>query len=135
MSEENTPEDSSEEAGIKTLPRMEDDEIREFVDALLSGNLFTSEQVQNESDIPMVFMPLMLGASEHLEPIIDDIGCLYEYMSKAGPRGINGQPVFYSFNVLHKDDWSIVLDTLKYEETRRQTMPVIRRNNDEEEST
>lgn len=134
MSEDNTTQESSE-GGVTSLPRMDDDEIREFVDALMAGQLFTSEQVKNEGDIPMVFMPLMLGASEHLEPIIDDIGCLYEYMDKAAPRGINGQPIFYSFNVLHKDDWAVVLDTLKYEETRRQTMPVIRRDTPEEEST
>lgn len=123
MSEEtNEPEDNQ----IEEIPRMSDDEIREFTDALLSGQVFTSGQAPEEL-LGTIFMPLMMGAAAHLEPVIENVGCFYEYIEKAGPRAINGYPIFSSFHIMNKDDWDIVMETYKYERVRRDTMPVIRK--------
>ena len=35
---------------------------------------------------------------------IEDIGMLYEDYSKASPIGINGQPIFYSMNIVSNED-------------------------------
>lgn len=128
MSDENQNEESE---GITEIPRMDDDEIREFVRDLEGGHVFTSDHVKREEDIPRVFMPLLMGAAAQFEDVIDDVGVLYEYTDKAGPRAVNGMPMFMSFSLMHKDDWKIVLDTYNEEKFRRDTMPVVR-NTDED---
>jgi hypothetical protein len=105
---------------------MDDNELREFVDDFLSGNIFTSAQVPENESLNLIFMPLVLGGGDMLKPIADDIGCLFEYMSKAFPRSINGYPMFHSFRVMHKDDWKVALKTIKQERVRRQTIPLVR---------
>jgi len=35
---------------------------------------------------------------------IEGIGMIYEYISEAGPRSINGNPIFYSLKILSKTD-------------------------------
>jgi hypothetical protein len=37
-------------------------------------------------------------------------GMIYEYMEKAGPRAINGNPVFLSFRMIGIDDTKKVLE-------------------------
>lgn len=119
-------EGEEESSGMTEIPRMDDDGIREFTDALLSGNVFTSSQAP-ENMVGTIFMPLMMGGASHIEPVIDDVGCLYEYLDQALPQGVNGYPMFPSFSVMHKDDWAVVIETYNYEKVRRDTMPVIRR--------
>src|ERR1700676_2981329 len=90
------------------LPRLPDDKLREFVDDFVSNRIFTSAHLRdNEVDlIPMIFMPLGLGAFSKLQPdSLSQIGCLWEYIDKAAPRGINGRPIFFSFQMLHIVDW------------------------------
>lgn len=50
-----------------------------------------------------------------------DIGILYEEYRAAGPVGINGYPMFFSFRILHKDDWAIVKAAVLREQARRQS--------------
>jgi hypothetical protein len=50
---------------------------------------------------------------------MEDIGMLYEYNDKAGPRGINGYPMFTSCNIVSKADTKKFLEVYKkYEEAR-----------------
>lgn len=37
------------------------------------------------------------------------ITCVYEYLSEAGPRSINGRPVFFSAQTLNADDFMAVM--------------------------
>jgi len=53
-----------------------------------------------------VFMPLALGATEKRSP--ESIGMIFEYYSKAGPRSINGMPIFMSCQFVHKDDMKVL---------------------------
>lgn len=46
----------------------------------------------------------LMVAMVDFDHVVDQIGALYEYMEKAMPRGINGQPMFASMRVLHADD-------------------------------
>jgi len=44
----------------------------------------------------MIFMSLALGAlADMTEEAINDIGLIYEYWDQAGPRSINGYPIFF----------------------------------------
>lgn len=52
------------------------------------------------------------------------IGVLWEWMSKAGPRAINGYPIFMSMRVMHRDDWSRAVGAIQREEKRREDIEV-----------
>jgi hypothetical protein len=90
------------------------------------NKIFTSAHM-NESSwascLGLVFMPLALGAfapekdkefevgALKEEPTtLQDIGLFYEYWDKAGPRSINGYPIFMSCGVLNHEDTKYVLD-------------------------
>lgn len=53
-------------------------------------------------DLAMVFMPLALGGLAGWD--LEKIGLVFEEISKAGPRSINGRPCFFSCQFLHIDD-------------------------------
>jgi hypothetical protein len=48
----------------------------------------------------------------------EELGVLYAYMDKAGPRAINGYPMFFEFAMLHKSDWDIVRESITREQQR-----------------
>jgi hypothetical protein len=50
-----------------------------------------------------------LSLWEHASEWVKDAGIIYEYTSKAGPRGINGYPMFTSCQKLNKGDTEIML--------------------------
>ena len=59
----------------------------------------------------MIFMPLALGVlSEMDKEEVKDIGLIYEYNDQAGPRGINGYPMFMSCRYLSKKDTNTMFD-------------------------
>lgn len=67
-------------------------------------SFFITEDQQNNL-LGMVFMPLLLGGLSHFtKEQIDDIGFVYEYYDKAGPRSINGKPIFFSCGFVSKAD-------------------------------
>lgn len=85
--------------------RKTDDEIRQLVKDMLSGAVFTSQQIDTVELLPMVFMPLAMIGKERIEELqAANIIMFYEYMHKAGPRGINGYPMFLSMQVLNLED-------------------------------
>lgn len=102
------------------LPRMTDDQLREFVLGLCDGKLFTSEHVKNERDIPMIFMPLALGAiGDWSKEELAEIGVVWEWLKEAGPLGVNGNPLFFSMRLMHKDDWERAVKAWEAETERR----------------
>lgn len=48
-----------------------------------------------------------------------DLGVVYEDMSAAGPRAINGYPMFMSLRLMHREDWKLAFDAYKKEVARR----------------
>lgn len=53
-----------------------------------------------------------------------DFGVFYSYMKDAGPRGINGYPIFYSVGALHADDWKRIYTAVVREQERAKTLDV-----------
>jgi hypothetical protein len=83
------------------MKEMTDQELRLLAADIYEGRVFTDRQVEDSSDLPMVFMPIALGAfAEMTEEEFKQIGLIYEYLDKAGPRAINGLPSFFSLRVL-----------------------------------
>lgn len=82
-----------------------DEEIKTLAIDLQAGKIYTDRHVKNPSELGMVFMAIALGAlSGWTEEDIKKLGLVYEYISEAGPRGVNGHPCFMSHRILSIED-------------------------------
>lgn len=92
----------------KSIPSLPEQEITQLAKDIAMNLVFTSDHIRREewdNILGMVFMPIVLGAfSEYSEEARKDIGMVYEYYDKAGPRSINGYPIFFSFRVVNVKD-------------------------------
>jgi len=100
-----------------------DAELRQLALDILDGRVFTSQQIgqyERVEMILMIFMPLLL-MDEHAakQMAARGPGLIYEHMSKALPRTINGYPTFFSFHVLSKPDTVKITSYIKELETQR----------------
>lgn len=95
---------------IKDVPRMDEDDIKKVAKGLVEGHIFCLDMAP-EDMWPMIFMPLGMGAQLNYD--MDQIGNVYEWLDKAGERGINGFPMFLSCKLAHKDDWLAVIERAK----------------------
>lgn len=68
----------------------------------LRDSLLEALVAWTDDDLAMVFMPLALGGLAGWD--LEKIGLVFEEISKAGPRSINGRPCFFSCQFLHIDD-------------------------------
>jgi len=79
-------------------------ELRKIALGIAEGKILTSSQV-DENSMTMVFMPILFGAFDDMsEDERMRIGFIYEYIDKAGPRSINGYPIFWSFGIVNRPD-------------------------------
>lgn len=58
--------------------------------------------------------------TEHVE----QIGIFWEYLDQAGPRSINGMPMFFSVRIMHKDDWQRAAAAYERERQRMDDLEV-----------
>lgn len=95
--------------------RLPDDELRDLAIEIVEERVFIARSkpaVENAFGIVLSFLD-----REALEDA-DEWGMLYERYAKAGPRFVNGYPVFYSFKVLHMDDAEPLLEHMTaYQQT------------------
>ena len=84
------PPDCEVFAPALELPSLPEEDLKRFVDDFLSDRIFTDKHLhpgEMQQMLPMVFMPLALGAlSQYHKDSLQQIGCIWEDMSKAGPR-------------------------------------------------
>jgi len=85
------------------VERMSREELKQLALDMLSGAVFTNMHVSAPEQLGLVFMLLGFLNDEQAKELAD-IGLIYEYMSKAGPRSVNGMPIFMSARFVHKDD-------------------------------
>jgi len=87
----------------QTAPKKD---LKQIAMDLVDGKIFCDRMIR-EGDggrmIGAIFLPLMLGAIKSEEDA-KDIGMVYEYLSEAGPRSINGYPIFFSCKFLRADE-------------------------------
>lgn len=55
---------------------------------------------------------------------LSDLGAIYEFYNQAGPRGINGYPMFWSFHVINKADWDRARPAIRRELDRRKDLEI-----------
>lgn len=99
-----------------------DEVLKQLAQDILDGKVFTPASLRDgERDaytMRMIFLPLMLAEGETLERI-REAGMIYEYMDKAGPRSINGYPVFFSMKTLSKEDMNVMIGFMEELERSR----------------
>ena len=69
--------------------------ITQLVLNICDNQVFTDRHCREPSDIGIVFMVLSLAPKEQFPT---DLGMVWEYMSEAAPRDVNGMPCFFSCN-------------------------------------
>lgn len=84
------------------------EELKELALDFLAGQVFTSNEV-SEAELPLVFLAFgFMDQEQHEELFAGKLALLYEYFSKAGPRGFNGKPMFISFHYLFEEEVKIL---------------------------
>ncbi len=109
------------------LERLPEEDVRKFVLDFLAGQIFTSAQVRggDPTILGMVFMPVFFGTFSAYNPqSLEDIGILWEYMDRAGPRSINGYPIFTSMRVMHRLDWERAKKAIVREQERQKAIEI-----------
>lgn len=90
------------------FPSLKKSELSKLSKDIALDKVFCSFYIpesQQKNLLGMVFMPLLLGATSDMsKEQIDDIGFVYEYYDKSGPRSINGYPIFFSCGFVSKTD-------------------------------
>lgn len=121
-----------------------DDDLKKIAKDIYNGIIYTDRHCR-ENNITMVFMPILFMApgsnrkdgvdgqrdnkiydilereieQKYYEEYINQIGLIYEYLDKAGPMALNGQPIFYSCRFLSKEDTTKMFDYYEqYKEIR-----------------
>jgi len=84
---------------------MDDKDLRKLARDAAEGRVFFASQVAEQDVVSMVFMPLLFLSKEDAakmeqEGVID----VYQYLDQAGPRCINGYPIFMSMCTITKPD-------------------------------
>lgn len=59
---------------------------------------------------------------EHNNRADQELGVIYAPMKDAAPRGINGYPIFFSCDFLHKEDWAIARKVIEREQARQKDL-------------
>jgi len=96
---------------MKNLPP---EELKKIAIDLRAGRIFCDRQLDTCIDPGMVFMPIMFFDDKTTESLrADPPGLVYEYMSEALPRGVNGYPCFMSMRYLSIDDTKSLFEIIK----------------------
>lgn len=85
---------------------MEKDKLAQLAKDIAMDKVFTSHHIRKEEFdiIGSVFMPIGLGCLNGKQEEYSNLGFIYEYLSEAGPRSINGFPIFMSCKYVNQED-------------------------------
>jgi len=105
----------------RPFPRLTDDELRKFVDDVVSNRVWLAHDAPEREDPLMPFLPLRLGGlPSNIKA--EEVGTIWEYMSQRGPRDANGMPTFFSAHIMHIDDWKRAVPAIEEEVERRKNI-------------
>lgn len=97
----------AEQTGKEVRIPKTDAELKQIAVDIFENKIFTNRHIAQE-DMKLVsslFMPIALGAfSSWTEEELQDIGLIYEYMTEAAPRNVNGYPSFFSMQILSNEE-------------------------------
>lgn len=95
-----------EQGGTRELyPTHTDEELRALARDVAEGRVFTDRHIRDAGLFASVFMPLVFMDDEYRARLeANPPGLVYEYLEKAGPRSVNGYPMFLSLRLLSQPD-------------------------------
>lgn len=93
---------------LREVPHIGPEQITDIVLGLTQDKIFCASMIPPNERIEMVFMPLALGGLGDYDPL--SIGNVIEWMNKAGERSCNGLPMFMSCQLIHRDDWAVIVE-------------------------
>lgn len=97
------------------VPSKTKEDLNNIAHDFYSGKIFSNLHMSEydvKSCLSMVFMVLAFMDPRDMY-IPESIGLIYEYIHKAGPRSINGMPMFFSMNYLNVEDTAYVLNKVQ----------------------
>lgn len=109
------------------LGKMTDDEINALAEDIYRDRVFTSDHIRQGdlNMLPVIFVPIIFADKKWIELMQKDApGMIYEHISEAGPRSVNGYPTFFSFHIVSKDDAKKVWE--KFEQIKNAVCGVIK---------
>jgi hypothetical protein len=95
---------------IVKIPSRSRKDLKKLAVDIVEKHVLTDQHLRNNMRLlHHVFIPLALGGLDNIDP--NDVGLIYEYYDKSGPRSINGYPTFFSMYLLNKKDaeWTLKL--------------------------
>lgn len=110
-----TEKDLEEGELTKDTPKnkLSDKKIKQLALSFYKGEVFCSAQIKNPNEVSLVFMPLNFIDTIHAKVLFyenDNRPHFYEFLDKAGPRGVNGYPCFFSFRCINQEDLIKVIE-------------------------
>ncbi len=106
-------------AAGNTIPSLDDAALREFIRDMIADKIFTCHHIRETNLLGSIFIPITFGAfADWTEAEVEEIGAVWEHRSQAGPRAINGYPMFFSCRLINKADWEKALKIMKREKAR-----------------
>ena len=118
---------TDEPTEYRPVPDIPEPDLKRLAIGMAQGTVFTSLHLPPVTDeetmrehaqlVRSIFMPIGLGGLGDID--IKTLGFFWERFDKAGPRSVNGYPVFFSVNLVNAEQAKWVVR--KYEEIRRAT--------------
>jgi len=129
--ESETPEDMATDgdSAVGTRPDRPKDELKQIAIDIHKGKIFTSFHIppwRISQVIGLVFMAFGLAGPGAAREVIDSgVVGFYEYYDKAGPRSINGYPVFFGHHTVTQSEWEYILDVIKAMEAAEAALAIL----------
>lgn len=107
-----------------SIPRLSEEALRKFVLEFLGGAIYTSADLRRVENIGIVFLPVLGLFEGRTKEELSQVGVIWEYLSKAMPRSINGMPIFSSCHLMHIEDWKRARLAIEREQLRLKNLEV-----------
>jgi hypothetical protein len=92
------------------VPRMTEEELRVLARQVVTNEVFLT----NKADGMLAFdFILTMTIPKMKAPYTADIGAVWEEYAKAGPRRVNGMPMFMSMHLVSVRDWDILIGFIR----------------------
>jgi|APSaa5957512535_1039671.scaffolds.fasta_scaffold158137_3 hypothetical protein len=86
-----------------------DKELRELAFYIFENKVFGTWSFHSDAEMNnlmgMVFMPILFMPLDEREKLVEEVIHIYEFYDQAGPRSINGKPIFMSCRFITKEEW------------------------------
>lgn len=108
-------------------PNRTKQELKQIAMDLLDDKIFSDRHLR-EGEAPtmmqMIFMPLVFMDEQQMPLFLAQRpNFIFEYTDKAGPRSVNGYPIFFSMQYLNEEESKIMFDYYdKFVETKKKLM-------------